>query len=100
MEKITVKPCDETVYSKWMVLSSRKGYFYSMAHPDNCLRVDNIETGSLSLGKCDDQAKIEHSDTGFFKSLSSDDKCIGFLDSKDMYNNEIEMNLKYLYLLK
>jgi len=28
---ITVKPCDDTDYSKWMVLPSRKGYFYSMA---------------------------------------------------------------------
>ena len=29
---ITVKACDDSNYSKWMVLTSRKGYFYSIAH--------------------------------------------------------------------
>ncbi|OUM56996.1 Non-catalytic module family DOC2, partial [Piromyces sp. E2] len=57
---ITVKPCDESNYSKWMVLTSRKGYFYSMAHPDYCLRVADVDTGSLELGKCDEQAKMVH----------------------------------------
>ncbi|OUM58872.1 Non-catalytic module family DOC2, partial [Piromyces sp. E2] len=90
---ITVKPCDESNYSKWMVLTSRKGYFYSMAHPDYCLRVANVDTGSLELGKCDDQAKMVHDNDGFLTLIESSDKCVGFLNDNDMFNNEIEMNL-------
>ncbi|OUM57080.1 Non-catalytic module family DOC2, partial [Piromyces sp. E2] len=90
---ITVKPCDESNYSKWMVLTSRKGYFYSMAHPDYCLRVADVDTGSLELGKCDEQAKMVHDNDGFLTLIESSDKCVGFLNDKDMYNNEIEMNL-------
>ena len=91
--KITVKACDESDYSKWMVLPSRKGYFYSMAYPNSCLRVNDKSTGSLSLGKCDDQAKIEHNNDGFFELIGLADRCFGFLNEKDMYNNEIELNL-------
>jgi len=90
---ITVKACDDSNYSKWMVFTSRKGYFYSMAHPDYCLRVSDVDTGSLELGKCDEQAKMVHDDDGFFGLIESSDKCVGFLNDKDMYNDEIEMNL-------
>ena len=41
-----------------MVLPSCKGYFYSMAQPNYCLHVSNIDTGSLELGKCDEQSQI------------------------------------------
>ncbi|ORX49955.1 hypothetical protein BCR36DRAFT_290666 [Piromyces finnis] len=64
-----------------------------MAYPDYCLQVDDENSGSLALGKCDDQAKLEHTDDAFFKLIGSDDKCIGILDENDMYNNEIELNL-------
>jgi len=77
-----------------MVLPSCKGYFYSMAQPNYCLHVSNIDTGSLELGKCDEQSQIRtHWWYGFFELIGSADKCIGFLDVNDMYNNEIKMNL-------
>jgi len=90
---ITIKACDDSDYSKWMVLTSRKGYFYSMAHPDYCLRVSDVDSGSLELGKCDEQAKMVHDNDGFFGLIESNDKCVGLLNENDMYNDEIEMNL-------
>jgi hypothetical protein len=92
-DKITVKPCDDTDYSKWTVLPSRKGYFYSIAKPNYCFRISNVDTCSLELGKCDGQAILEHTKDCFFELFGSTDKCIGFLDVSDMYNNEIKMNL-------
>jgi len=76
-----------------MVLPSRKGYFYSISKPNYCLHVSNIYTSSLKLSKYDDQAKLEHTNDGFFEFIYSTDKCIGFLDGNDKYNNEIKMSL-------
>ena len=45
------------------------------------------------MGKSDEQAKLEHTDDGFFELIGLADKCIGFLDMNDTYNNEIKMNL-------
>ncbi|KAG4088103.1 hypothetical protein H8356DRAFT_1340766 [Neocallimastix lanati (nom. inval.)] len=77
-----------------MVLPSRNGHFFSMAQPDYCLCVSNVDIGLLELSKCDDQVKLEYTNDGFFELIGSADKYMDFLDENDMYNNEIKMNLK------
>jgi len=76
-----------------MVLPSRKGYFYSMSQPNYCLRVSNIDTGSLELGNCDSNAKLEHTTEGIFHLIGNNENCIGLLNGKEINNTEINLSL-------
>ncbi|OUM66170.1 hypothetical protein PIROE2DRAFT_6699 [Piromyces sp. E2] len=77
---VTVKPGYAPITVKSMnliVLTSRKGYFYSMAHPHYCLRV--VKMLILELGKCVDQTKMVYDNDGFLTLIESNGKCVGFL---------------------
>lgn len=88
---ITVKSCDDTDYSKQMVLLSCKNYFYSLDQPDYCLCVSNVYTSLLELCKCDDQAKLEHTFL-YFK--------ITFLSLKIIKFTFIYSFIQYLYIFQ
>jgi len=41
---------------------------------------------------CDDHDKLQYNNDGLFELIGKIDKCIGLLNEKDIYSNEIELN--------
>lgn len=86
---LTYGKCDESTNVLWIVPSyPRNGYFRSKLNSNWCLRVSDITTGAIELGKCDDNAIMLHDDDAVMKSYLSNDKCLELNSS----NNEVKFN--------
>lgn len=94
-----LKTCDDSDDSKWLIKSSSTGYqFRSKVHPDWCLRVKDINKGSIVMGDCDDQSYIQFGDekthmTNTIKSSLSSDKCLDIYNSKDINKESFKLKL-------
>ena len=85
--------CADNDISKWFISSSSdKGYIRSVAYPDWCINLADKATGTIILGKCDDNENIIFSypmnNQKALKS-SSVDKCLGLLASS---NSKLNLN--------
>jgi hypothetical protein len=90
-DKVTLKTCDESDYSKWMTLESRTGFIYSVAYPNYCININSND--EITLGLCNNYAKISHTDSALFIPTLFEDKCIGLLNDDDINKDSISLRL-------
>ncbi|OUM61689.1 hypothetical protein PIROE2DRAFT_12232 [Piromyces sp. E2] len=88
-----IKDCDDSDASKWIVTSKYRNYLRSLAYPDRCVHVDDIENGTLSMNECDSNAYFESIDNSYtkeaLKAFLNKNKCIDV--KKSSKKNELNL---------
>jgi len=91
-----IKDCDDSDASKWLVAPRYRSYIRSLAYPDRCLHVKDIEEGTVIMGECDSRAYINNFDRTSTKDaitpLLNMDKCLDLFKSYDKDENRVNFN--------
>ena len=81
--EITLAEYDHSENSHWIIPGSHNGKIRSKVNPDYCIVLSDNSEGTLILGECESDKTIFYSDSenNSILSSSTNDKCIGVLNS-------------------